>query len=61
MQFNKKTSLGKPNIFLKPLIKVLLVFFLFFILIILMNKIEFPSPNKEIKKNIPNENFKIVK
>ena len=61
MQFDKKTSLGKSNIFLRPLIKVSLVFLLFFILIILMNKIEFPSPNKEIKKNIPNENFKIVK
>jgi hypothetical protein len=61
MQFDKKTSLGKPNTILRLLIKVFLVFFLFFILIILMNKIEFPSPNKEIKKIIPNENLKIIK
>jgi biopolymer transport protein ExbD len=61
MQFHKKTSLGKTSIYLRPLIKVSLVFLLFFILIILIDKIEFPSPNKEIKKIISNENFKIIK
>ena len=29
--------------------------------IVLLNKIDFPSPNKEIKKFIPNDNLKIVK
>jgi hypothetical protein len=29
--------------------------------VILLGKIDFPSPNKEIKKVIPNEKLKIVK
>ena len=32
-----------------------------FISVILLNKIDFPSPNKDVEKNIPNENLKIVK
>ncbi len=31
------------------------------IIILLLNKIEFPKPEKEIEKIIPNEKFKIVK
>jgi len=27
----------------------------------LLNKIDFPTPNKEIEKIIPNENLKIIK
>ena len=33
----------------------------FFLIIFLLNKIDFPAPKKDIEKNIPNENFKIVK
>jgi hypothetical protein len=29
--------------------------------VILLNKIDFPSPNKEIEKIIPNEKLKIIK
>ena len=29
--------------------------------VFLLNKIDFPAPNKNIEKTIPNENFKIVK
>ena len=37
------------------------VFLLFFIAVVLFDKIDFPSPNKAIEKIIPNENLKIVK
>ena len=61
MQFQKNTSIGKSNSGLKILIKVTLVFLIFFLAIILVDKIDFPSPNKKMQKIIPNENFKIVK
>ena len=61
MQFQRKTSIGKLNGVIKILIKVCLVLFLVFILVILLDKIDFPSPNKKIEKIIPNEDLKIVK
>ena len=61
MQFQRNTSIGKYNSVIKFLIKIVLVLLLIFFVIILLNKIDFPSPNKEIKKTIPNENLKIVK
>ena len=61
MQFQKNTSIGKSNSGLKILIKVTLLFLLFFIAIVLFDKIDFPSPNKPIEKIISNENLKIVK
>ena len=61
MQFQRKTSTGKLNGVIKILIKVCLVLLLFFISVILVSKIDFPSPNKKIEKIIPNEDLKIVK
>ena len=61
MQLQRKTSIGKLNGVIKILIKVCLVLLLVFISVILVNKIDFPSPNKKIEKIIPNENLKIVK
>ena len=61
MQFERKTSIGKLNGVIKILIKVCLVLLLVFISVILVNKIDFPSPNKKIEKIIPNEDLKIVK
>ena len=61
MQLQKKTSIGKLNGVVKILIKVCLVLLLVFISIILVDKIDFPSPNKKIEKIIPNEDLKIVK
>ena len=61
MQFQRKTSIGKLNGAIKILIKVCLVLLLVFISVILVDKIDFPSPNKKIEKIIPNENLKIVK
>tara|TARA_B100001250_G_scaffold368783_1_gene351727 strand:- start:2012 stop:2194 length:183 start_codon:yes stop_codon:yes gene_type:complete len=60
MQFSKNTSSGKVGItgivikFIIGLVVILgIVFFL--------STIDFPAPKKEIKKIIPNENFKIIK
>ena len=61
MQLQRKTSIGKLNGVIKILIKVCLVLLLVFISVILVDKIDFPSPNKKIEKIIPNANLKIVK
>ena len=61
MLLQRKTSIGKLNGVIKILIKVCLVLLLVFISVILLDKIDFPSPNKKIEKIIPNEDLKIVK
>jgi len=58
MQFANNTSTSKGKIFL---IKTTLVLFIIIGAVILLGKIDLPSPNKEIKKIIPNEKLKIVK
>ena len=59
MQFIKKTSSSRSIVgIVTKLVFLLLVFFL---IILLLNKIDFPTPKKDIDKIIPNENFKIVK
>ena len=50
MQFTKKTSSGKLTAIGKFLIKVILVVFVLFLGIILISKIDFPAPNKQIQK-----------
>ena len=61
MQFQRNTSASKSKALTKITIKVIFLFLLFFITIVLFDKIDFPSPNKPIEKIIPNENLKIVK
>jgi cell division protein FtsL len=61
MQFTKKTRSGKLTTIGKFLIKVILVVFVLFLVVILISKIDFPAPNKKIEKIIPNENFKTIK
>tara|TARA_B100000767_G_scaffold201600_1_gene188484 strand:- start:14 stop:190 length:177 start_codon:yes stop_codon:yes gene_type:complete len=58
MQFSKNTSTGTSKGFL---IKIILVLIIVVGGVILLGKIEFPSPNKEIEKTISNEKLKIVK
>ena len=60
MQFNKNTSSGKTNI-IGLIIKSIIVLTVILGLVFFINKIDFPTPKKEIEKIIPNENFKIVK
>ena len=59
MQFIKKTSSSRSIIGI--ITKLTLVTVGIFVIIFLLNKIDFPAPKKEIEKIISNENFKIVK
>ena len=58
MQFSKNTSIGTSKSFL---VKTTLVLTIIIGTVVLLGKIDFPSPNKEIEKIIPNEKLKIVK
>ena len=59
MQFIKKTS-SRTNI-LGLIVKLTLALVAILVIVFLLNKIDFPTPKKDIEKIIPNENFKIVK
>ena len=61
MHFQKKTRAGNIGLFGKTIIKVLILLLTLYLIVILVDKIDFPSPNKLIEKKIPNENFKIIK
>ena len=58
MHLSKNTSTGTSKRFL---IKMILALIFIGMAVIFLGKIDFPSPNKEIQKNIPNEKLKIVK
>tara|TARA_B100000795_G_scaffold199448_1_gene153311 strand:- start:315 stop:491 length:177 start_codon:yes stop_codon:yes gene_type:complete len=58
MQFSKNTSSVTSKGFL---VKTILVLFIIIGVVLLLGKIDFPSPNNEIEKIIPNEKLKIVK
>ena len=61
MQFYKKTSIGSSINPLKIIIKVVVILVVIFGILVLVSKINFPSPNQLIEKKIPQENLKIVK
>ena len=61
MQFEKKTRIGSSKGIFGILVKIILVLFVVGIAIILIDRINFPSPIKKIEQIIKNENFKIVK
>ena len=61
MEFEKKTRIGNPKGIFGIMIKIILLIFILAISIVLIDRINFPSPTKKIEKVIPNENFKIVK
>jgi|TARA_B110000967_G_scaffold181879_1_gene199416 uncharacterized membrane protein YidH (DUF202 family) len=42
-------------------IKIALFLIIVTIAIVMLSKVDFPSPNKDIEKTIPNEKLKIVK
>jgi len=60
MQFQKQGA-GNFRVVRNLLVKFFLIIIVLFIVIALLNRIDFPSPNKKIEKIISNENFKIVK
>jgi len=53
LKFNQQNSLRETLI--KKLIKVLLMLVVFFVSIFVLDRINFPSPKNEIKKDITNE------
>ena len=59
MQFIKKTS-SRISI-VGIIVKLSLALLILIGIVFLLNKIDFPSPEKKIEKVIPNENFKIIK
>ena len=61
MQFYKKTRSSPLTGLGKILLKIIIIMLFIFIALILIDKIDFPSPNKKIEKIVPNENFRIVK
>ena len=61
MQFYKKTSIGNSINPLKIIVKVVVILAIIFGILLLVSKINFPSPNQLIEKKIPQENLKIVK
>jgi len=58
MQLSKNTSSSKSR---GLLIKIVLILAIVISAIIMLGKIDFPSPNKEIEKIIPNAKIKTVK
>ena len=58
MQFSKNTSNGTSKSFV---IKLTLILVIIIGGMVMLGKIDFPSPNKEIEKTISNEKLKIVK
>ncbi len=61
MYFQKKTSTGMFSAIGRLLIKIVLVLLVLLVGIVLVDKIDFPYPNKKIEKVVPNEKFKILK
>tara|TARA_Y100000590_G_scaffold417220_1_gene516743 strand:- start:102 stop:287 length:186 start_codon:yes stop_codon:yes gene_type:complete len=61
MQFSKKTRSGPLSTLGKLLIKFILFILGLMALLVLVDRIDFPSPNKKIEKIIPNENLKVIK
>tara|TARA_B100001750_G_scaffold223448_1_gene213710 strand:- start:150 stop:335 length:186 start_codon:yes stop_codon:yes gene_type:complete len=61
MEFEKKTRIGNPKGIFGIMIKIILIILILAVSIVLIDRINFPSPIKKIEKVIPNENFKIVK
>ena len=61
MQFYKKTSIGKSYNYTSLILKIVLAILTLSLIIFFLGKINFPAPNKLIKKKIPRENLKIVK
>ena len=61
MQFYKKTRSGPLSSLGKFLVKIIIIGVVLLMVTFLVDKIDFPSPNKKIEKIVPNENFKVVK
>lgn len=61
MQFHRKTSNSLSSGLIRLLIKAIIILAVISIIIFILDKIDFPKPNKILQKKIPNEQFKVVK
>ncbi len=61
MQFEKKTRIGSTKGIFGILIKIILIFIILGVAVILIDRVNFPSPIKKIEEVISNDNFKIIK
>ena len=61
MQFEKKTRLGSLGLVSKLILKLGVLLLIIFVAILMIDKINFPKPNKSIENIIPNEKIKIIK
>jgi len=61
MEFRKKSTIGPLGGSVKILIKIAFISILLLLIVVLVDKINFPYPNKKIEKIISNENLKVVK
>tara|TARA_B100002051_G_scaffold175515_1_gene166003 strand:- start:145 stop:330 length:186 start_codon:yes stop_codon:yes gene_type:complete len=61
MQFQRKTRASTFSSIGKFLIKLSLIFLFIIIAVILIDKIDFPKPKKNIEKLLSNETFKVIK
>lgn len=61
MQFQKRTKSGSLSGLAKLILKFFLAILVLFVCVLLLDRIDFPSPNKKIEKVLPNEKFKTIK
>ena len=61
MQFHRKTSNSLSSGLIRLLIKAIIILAVISIVILILDNINFPKPNKILQKKIPNEQFKVVK
>ena len=61
MQFRKNTRPALSNYFSRYILKISIVAIVIYGVFLLIDRINFPSPNKIIEKQVPNENIKIIK
>ena len=61
MQLYRKTRRGYGGMLIKPLMKIGISIIILVIIIFLIGKLDLPAPSKNIKQEIPNEKFKVIK
>ena len=61
MQINRKTRRGFSGMLIKLSIKLFISISLLIIVILVISRLDLPTPVKSIKQEVPNEKFKVVK
>ena len=61
MQLHRKTSNWMSSGPISLLIKLAIIIFLISIIVTFIDRISLPAPSKNLQKEIPNEQFKVVK